>query len=55
LFARALYGVYAYVMFLVLGLTALAGMALPGLQRRRAVARAMSRTLLRFTGMPLVV
>jgi 1-acyl-sn-glycerol-3-phosphate acyltransferase len=55
LFARAVYGVYAYAMFLVLGLTALAGMALPGLERRRAVARAMSRALLRFTGMPLVV
>ena len=55
LFARAVYGVYAYVMFLVLGLTALAGMSLPGLERRRAVARTMSRTLLRFIGMPLVV
>jgi 1-acyl-sn-glycerol-3-phosphate acyltransferase len=55
LFARAVYGVYAYVIFLVLGLTTLAGMGLPGLRRRRAVARAMSRALLRFTGMPLVV
>jgi 1-acyl-sn-glycerol-3-phosphate acyltransferase len=55
LFARAVYGVYAYVMFLALGLTTLAGMGLPGLQRRRAVARAMSRALLRFTGMPLIV
>jgi 1-acyl-sn-glycerol-3-phosphate acyltransferase len=42
-------------MFLVLGLTALFGMALPGLARRRGVARSMSRLLLRFTGMPLVV
>jgi 1-acyl-sn-glycerol-3-phosphate acyltransferase len=49
------YGVYAYVMFLVLGLSTLVGMALPGLERRRAVARAMSRALLRFIGMPLVV
>jgi 1-acyl-sn-glycerol-3-phosphate acyltransferase len=52
---RLLYGVYTYCMFLVLGLTALAGMALPGLRRRRGVARSMSRTLLFFTGMPLVV
>lgn len=54
-FLRGLYGLYAYVMFLVLGFTALAGMALPGLERRRAVARAMSRALLRTTGMPLIV
>src|SRR5215218_2315585 len=55
LLGHAVYGVYAYVIFLALGLSALAGMALPGLARRRAVARAMSRALLRFTGMPLVV
>jgi 1-acyl-sn-glycerol-3-phosphate acyltransferase len=42
-------------MFMVLGLTALLGMALPGLRRRRWVAKTMSRTLLLFTGMPLVV
>ena len=54
-FLHGLYGLYAYVMFLVLGFTALAGMTLPGLERRRAVARAMSRALLRTTGMPLVV
>jgi 1-acyl-sn-glycerol-3-phosphate acyltransferase len=30
-------------------------MVLPGLERRRAVARTMSRTLLRVAGMPLVV
>src|ERR1044071_9571918 len=55
LLARGVYGVYTYSMFLVLGLTALLGMLLPGLQRRRGVARAMSRLLLLFTGMPLVV
>jgi 1-acyl-sn-glycerol-3-phosphate acyltransferase len=55
LFARAVYGVYAYAMFLTLGLSALAGMSLPGLARRRSVARTMSRALLRFTGMPLIV
>jgi 1-acyl-sn-glycerol-3-phosphate acyltransferase len=53
--ARAVYGLYAYVMFLVLGLSTVLAMALPGLERRRAVARAMSRALLRITGMPLVV
>jgi 1-acyl-sn-glycerol-3-phosphate acyltransferase len=53
--ARLIYALYTYIMFLALGLTALAGMALPGLHRRRGVARAMSRTLLFFTGMPLVV
>jgi 1-acyl-sn-glycerol-3-phosphate acyltransferase len=42
-------------MFLVLGLTALAGMMLPGLERRRGVARTMARALLRVIGMPLVV
>jgi 1-acyl-sn-glycerol-3-phosphate acyltransferase len=55
LFARLVYGIYTYCIFLVLGLTALAGMLLPGLERRRNVARRMSRTLLAFTGMPLVV
>ncbi|MEJ0039227.1 MAG: lysophospholipid acyltransferase family protein [Gammaproteobacteria bacterium] len=53
--ARFVYGIYTYCMFLVLGLTALFGMALPGLERRRGVARRMSRMLLLFTGMPLVV
>src|SRR6185312_9403300 len=53
--ARAAYGLYAYLVFLACGLSALAGMALPGLTRRRAVARTMSRTLLRVAGMPLVV
>jgi 1-acyl-sn-glycerol-3-phosphate acyltransferase len=46
---------YAYLVFLALGLSTLASMALPGLKRRRAVARTMSRALLRFTGMPLTV
>ncbi len=55
LIARAAYGVYAYIVFLTLGLSALAGMALPGLERRRTVARTLSRALLRVAGMPLVV
>jgi 1-acyl-sn-glycerol-3-phosphate acyltransferase len=53
--ARLVYGIYTYCMFLVLGLTALFGMLLPGLHRRRGVARFMSRLLLLSTGMPLVV
>jgi 1-acyl-sn-glycerol-3-phosphate acyltransferase len=53
--ARVVYGIYTYCMFLVLGLTALFGMILPGLRRRRGVARTMSRLLLRFAGMRLVV
>jgi 1-acyl-sn-glycerol-3-phosphate acyltransferase len=53
--ARLVYAVYTYSMFLTLSLIALAGMALPGLHRRRFVARTMSRALLFFTGMPLVV
>ncbi len=53
--ARLVYGVYTYSMFLLLGLSTVACMLLPGLERRRNVARAMSRALLLFTGMPLVV
>lgn len=52
---RLIYGIYGWLVFLVFGLTALAGMALPGLERRRRVARRMSRTFLLFAGMPLVV
>jgi len=55
LLARTVYGLYAYTVFLVLGLVALAGMLLPGLERRRAVAHVMSRALLRVLGMPLIV
>lgn len=53
--ARAAYGLYAYIIFLTLGLSAVFGMVLPGLKRRRKVARAMSRALLRCAGMPLIV
>src|SRR6186713_1853565 len=52
---RVVYGIYTYSLFLILGLMALVGMALPGLHRRRGVARALSRVLLLSTGMPLVV
>src|SRR5262249_7591766 len=55
LVARIVYGIYTYCMFLVCGSTALVGMVLPGLERRRSVARAMSRLLLLCVGMQLVV
>jgi 1-acyl-sn-glycerol-3-phosphate acyltransferase len=55
LLARIVYGIYTYCMFLVCGSTALIGMMLPGLERRRGVARAMSRLLLLAAGMRLVV
>ena len=53
--ARFVYGLYTYCIFLTLGLITVAGMALPGQRQRRNVARTMSRILLFFTGMPLVV
>jgi 1-acyl-sn-glycerol-3-phosphate acyltransferase len=54
--ARIAYGVYAVLLFLTFGLCALLTMvALPGVERRRAVARTASRTFLRVAGMPLTV
>ena len=53
---RFLYGIYAVLLFLVLGLTTLLLLLLvPGMQRRRAVARAMSRTFFSLAGMWLTV
>jgi 1-acyl-sn-glycerol-3-phosphate acyltransferase len=53
---RFLYGIYAIVLFLVLGLcTLLVVLVVPGTQRRRGVARAMSRTFFSLAGMPLTV
>ena len=53
---RLLYGIYAVLLFLVLGLTTLLLLLLvPGMQRRRAVARAMSRTFFSLAGMWLTV
>jgi 1-acyl-sn-glycerol-3-phosphate acyltransferase len=53
---RVAYALYAAIAFLALGLTALAAtLALPGLQRRRAAARAISRAFLWVAGMPLTV
>jgi 1-acyl-sn-glycerol-3-phosphate acyltransferase len=53
---RWLYGVYAIVLFLTLGLcTLLLLLAVPGMLRRRAVARGMARTFFTLAGMPLTV
>ena len=53
---RLLYGIYATVLFLLLGLFALVlVLALPGLHRRRAAARGMSRLFFLLAGMPLSV
>jgi 1-acyl-sn-glycerol-3-phosphate acyltransferase len=54
--AKLLYGLYAAVLFTVLGLVSVFIMALlPGLRRRRWLARSASRTFLRLAGMPLTV
>ena len=53
---RFLYGIYAIVLFLLLGLcTLLLVLVVPGMQRRRRIARAMSRTFFSLAGMPLTV
>ncbi len=53
---RFLYAVYAIATFLVLGLlTLLALLLIPGLRRRRAVAKACARSFLRLAGMPVTV
>ena len=53
---RLIYALYAAISFLILGLTALAAtLILPGVYRRRAAARALSRTFLLVAGMPLTV
>jgi 1-acyl-sn-glycerol-3-phosphate acyltransferase len=54
--AKFLYGLYAAVLFLVVGLAAILAMvALPGLKRRRRLARKAARAFLRLAGMPLTV
>jgi 1-acyl-sn-glycerol-3-phosphate acyltransferase len=53
---RFLYGIYAIVLFLLLGLsTLLLVLVVPGMQRRRRIARAMSRAFFSLAGMPLTV
>jgi 1-acyl-sn-glycerol-3-phosphate acyltransferase len=54
--ARVAYAIYAAITFLILGLSLLlATLILPGVYRRRAAARAVSRAFLRLAGMPLTV
>ena len=56
LIARILYGLYAALLFAGLALLAMLVMAvLPGLSRRRRVARGAARLVLRLAGMPLSV
>ena len=53
---RAAYALWALLAFLVPGVSALLLLVvLPGVERRRAVARAAARTFLRLAGMPLTV
>lgn len=53
---RLVYGIYAIALFLVLGLVALLlVLVVPGLQRRRGVARALSRLFFTLAGMRLSV
>ncbi len=50
------YSLYAVALFLAVGLSALfAALIVPGLHRRRAVARALTRALLRGAGMSVTV
>jgi 1-acyl-sn-glycerol-3-phosphate acyltransferase len=56
LIAKFLYGMYAAVLFVIVALGAMLIMiALPGLNRRRWLARKAARAFLRLAGMPLTV
>jgi 1-acyl-sn-glycerol-3-phosphate acyltransferase len=56
LFAKSLYALYVAVLFTTLALAALVVMVLlPGLRRRRWLARVTSRAFLQLAGMPLSV
>lgn len=53
---RVIYGAYCWLGFLLLGLGALLLMlVMPGLERRRRIARATARSTLRLAGIPLQV
>jgi 1-acyl-sn-glycerol-3-phosphate acyltransferase len=53
---RFLYGIYAIVLFLLLGLgTLILVLVIPGTRRRRTVARTMARTFFLLAGMRLIV
>src|SRR5580658_4066482 len=56
LIAKILYGLYAGVLFTCVSLLTMLGMAvLPGLSRRRWLARGAARAFLHLAGMPLTV
>jgi 1-acyl-sn-glycerol-3-phosphate acyltransferase len=56
LISKILYGLYAALLFIAVALLAMLVMALlPGLSRRRRVAQAAARTVLRLAGMSLTV
>src|SRR5437868_2537043 len=53
---RVLYGIYATVLFLLLGVGALIlVLVAPGVRRRRSIARALSRVFFMLAGMRLSV
>jgi 1-acyl-sn-glycerol-3-phosphate acyltransferase len=52
---RVAYGVYAWLLFALLALAAVCTALLPGVQRRRAAARATSRALFKLAGLNLSV
>ena len=52
---RVLYGLYAWIIFIVLALSALCTALLPGVHRRRRAARGAARVLLRLAGLRLTV
>lgn len=55
LLRRVAYGVYAWVLFALLALTAVCTALLPGVERRRRAARATSRALFKLAGLHLSV
>jgi 1-acyl-sn-glycerol-3-phosphate acyltransferase len=52
---RAIYGLYAWIVFVVLALSAVSTALLPGVRRRRGAARAAARALLKLAGLRLTV
>ena len=52
---RVIYGLYAWIIFCALALTAVCAAVLPGVRRRRLAAQAASRMLLRLAGLRLTV
>jgi 1-acyl-sn-glycerol-3-phosphate acyltransferase len=54
-FWRIAYGVYAWILFVLLALTAVCTALLPGVERRRRAVRATSRALLKLAGLHLSV